>query len=61
MPYLMIKSFNNLLINDIVSFDQLDPGCIKHLHGLILYTKQGQSSVQALPPELKVTEHNIKH
>ena len=26
MPYLMIKIFNNTLTNDIVSFEQLDPG-----------------------------------
>ena len=25
MPYLMNKSFNNTLTNDIVSFEQLDP------------------------------------
>ena len=26
MPYLMIKSFNDTLTNDIVSFEQLGPG-----------------------------------
>ena len=26
MPYLMIKVFNDMLTNDIVSFEQLGPG-----------------------------------
>ena len=26
VPYLMIKIFYNSLINDIISFEQLDPG-----------------------------------
>ena len=29
MPYLMIKSFNNTLTNDIISFEQLGPGMCK--------------------------------
>ena len=35
MPYLMIKSFNDMLTNDIVSFEQLGPDIL--VNGVCIY------------------------
>ena len=54
MPYLMI-SFNNMLTNDIVSFEQLGPDVLKG-NG---YTYQGDNSSQncfCLPSEKESTQ-----